>query len=274
MSLSKLTVETAADVDDLVTSYGYDALGRTVNTTDPEGAISQTVFDRLGRVFQDKKPSDFAGSPITTTSSYDPRGRRTALVVWDFFGAGFETTSYEYDKVGRMTLTEYPDIDDVDFEYDLAGRLTSRTDQRAIELTYDYDDRGLLTRKYEAGGDIAETFAYDGLGRMTSALKGTDTDADAISETTLAYDDLSRLTSEDQELFEETTAKTLNYDYDQAGNRLTLLYEASGARSVQVFDRAARRAFVLSRLSRQSICSEGWAYVAYVGLVICERNRR
>jgi len=61
-------------------------------------------------------------------------------------------------------------------------------------------------------------YTYDGVGRMIWARRGTTGTPAGVSSTDFAYDDLSRPTGETQELFGDAgSAKTLAYDYDQAG---------------------------------------------------------
>ena len=223
--------------DDLTTSYAYDALDRQKSVTDPESFGVATDYDQLGRVYEKEESRDLSGLPQTTRSKYDRLGRNIELITWDWFGGTLnQTTSYGYDLAGRRTQITYPDDGDVDFEFDLAGQMTKKTDQRSVALTYDYDGRGLMTRKYESAGDIVEEFEYDDLGRLTVAQKGSDADPDAIAKTTMAYDDLSRVTQYDQELFAEGASndKEIDCDYDQAGNRLTMLYEPSGDSSLSL----------------------------------------
>ena len=90
----------------------------------------------------------------------------------------------------------------------------------------------MLTK--DPAGDVFETFGYDSLGRMTYAQRGTTGTLDAISRTEFDYDDLSRVVEERQRLFGETSAnaRTLEYSYDQTGNRLSLAFEAGNENSL------------------------------------------
>ena len=76
----------------------FDASGRLVKTTDPDGTSTRTVYDALGR----------------QAESYDKLSRRT---------------SYEYDLMGRLSGTRYPDGSSETHEYDAEGRRTSSTDR-------------------------------------------------------------------------------------------------------------------------------------------------
>jgi len=125
----------------------------------------------------------------------------------------------------------------VTFEYDKAGRLTSKTDQRAIVTEYTYDDRGLLlTKAVDTDGfNDRYEYEYDGLGRMTLAQRGTDTNPDAVSKSDLDYNALSHLESETQTLF-EGTAREVSYRYDQAGNRTKMTHPAGDVELYYEYD--------------------------------------
>jgi len=56
----------AANDTNLATSYGYDALGRTTDTTDPAGNVTHLAYDRPG------------GSPTPTS----PTTHRMAIRIW------------------------------------------------------------------------------------------------------------------------------------------------------------------------------------------------
>ena len=94
-----------------MTSYEYDASGRLVKTTDPDGTSTRTVYDALGRQVE----------------SHDKLGRKTA---------------YEYDDMGRLVKTTYPDTTFDEHEYDAEGRRTSSTDRAGRTTRYEYDPPG------------------------------------------------------------------------------------------------------------------------------------
>ena len=144
-----------------------------------------------------------------------------------------QVTAYRYDSLGRLEHTVYPDAsqachdypeactDAVHLQYDLAGRMTQRTDQRQRLTEMTYDDRGLLlTRTTDTDLD---TFDYDALGRMTMALRGTTTEPDAVSALDCDYTGLGDLDYETQSIA-QGTPRTVDYGYDQAGNRTRLEY--------------------------------------------------
>ena len=123
-----------------ITTYDqYDANGRVLRTTDPNGLV--------------------------TTFSYSPRGWLVSRSV------GSELTQFDYDGVGQLTKLTRPDGSYVSFEYDPAHRLVVIVDQDGSRLTYTLDAMG--NRTHEAitgpGGSTvyyAHSRTFDALGRL------------------------------------------------------------------------------------------------------------
>ena len=78
-SVSESGGHPAIAVETLVTSYTYDKLGRTTQTTLPDGSTTHTSYDALGN----------------RATSTDALGR---------------VTSYDYDDMSRLVATHDPDL--------------------------------------------------------------------------------------------------------------------------------------------------------------------
>ncbi len=244
-SRDRMITETAEGEDpapDLVTSYGYDAAGRRTKVTDAEGKETVYTYDMLGdRVRMTETGTQEGQEDLVreTDFVFDRLGRLKHLIAYDGNRPEggvdpedppdhVQVTTYEYDLAGRRTQIAYPDSggagDVVTYVYDLAGRMTSRTDQREITTTYDYDKRGLLTSRSATQGSVttSDVFAYDGVGRMVSAIRTVG--GDDVSSNGFQYDDLSNLTRESQVLLDCSSAFEVDYAYDQAGNRTKLVH--------------------------------------------------
>ena len=101
-----------------------------------------------------------------------------------------DTTTWAYDEASGLLLSKtYADGKGLTYTYADDGRLATRTNARGIVTTYTYDDWGqLLAIDYvDATPDIA--YAYDAMGRQTSAT-------DAVGTTTFTYDAFGQLTAE------------------------------------------------------------------------------
>jgi YD repeat-containing protein len=81
---------------------------------------------------------------LTTTLSYDPRGRLTGQTVGD------EHTAYTYDPAGQLTRITLPDGSSLSYTYDAAHRLTQVTDSLGNTLTFTLDAAGNRIRKTPA----------------------------------------------------------------------------------------------------------------------------
>ena len=227
----------------------YDANGRVLRTTDPNGLV--------------------------TTFSYSPRGWLTSRSV------GTETTGFDYDYVGQLTKLTRPDGSYVSFEYDPAHRLTTIVDQDGNRLTYTLDAMGnrtheaitspdgatvyythsrtfdtlgrlwqdigaynqIITYQYDAQGNMKQvdgartdvtdvtSHSYDALDRLTQTLNAdggvVQVKTNALDQTTQVVDPANQATTETVDAFGDVTQTqsadtgTTTRTYDEAGNLKT-----------------------------------------------------
>ena len=122
----------------VTTFNNYDAHGRPLSITDPNG--------------------------ITTTLTYDLRGRLKTRTV------SGEVTSYQYDPVGQMTKVTLPDGSFIAYTYDAAHRLTDITDSLGNTIHYTLDAMGNRTKDETRDplGTLSQqtTRVYDALNRL------------------------------------------------------------------------------------------------------------
>ncbi len=218
------------DQSPLVTTVTFDDANRQRTVTDPDNMVSEFDYDLLGRLTNVREA---VGTPLerSTSRTYDRLSRLTSLETSD--AGQVQRTEYEYDRVGRRTRTVYPDsadpvTDSVNSEYDRAGRLIRRTDQRGQVIEFSYDKNGSLRFKNvcDAGLPpctplIQDEFTYDGLRRMTSAIRRSGSPLLEMSRVDFSYNDLSQLISETQTV-NGLPSKTIFYTRDQVGNRMSL----------------------------------------------------
>src|SRR6185437_8596018 len=119
-----------------------DANGRAQSVTDPNGTV--------------------------TTLAYDPRGRLKTKST-----AG-ETTTYDYDGVGKLKKLTLPDGSFLTYGYDAAERLIQVTDSLGNSITYTLDALGDRTKEEtkDPAGQLARTVSrvIDGLARTRQLL--------------------------------------------------------------------------------------------------------
>jgi RHS repeat-associated protein len=173
----------------------YDANGRVLQTTDPNGLV--------------------------TTLTYTPRGWLKTRTV------GSETTVFDYDFVGQLTKLTRPDASYVSFVYDDAHRLTAIVDQDGGRLTYTLDGMGNRTGEAitTASGSAvyAHSRSFDALGRLWH-------DIGAYNQTvTYGYDAQGNLARVDGARTDVTDVTTYSYD---ALNRLTQTLNADNGFSL------------------------------------------
>jgi YD repeat-containing protein len=152
------------------TTYTYDAQGNLATITDAGGLVtSLTQYDAHGHVGSITDPNG-----IVTTLSYHPRGWLASRTV--SAGPLVETTSYDYDGVGQMTMVTLPDNRKISYTYDDAHRLTDISDNHQNSIHYELDNMG--NRIHEtikgSGGDISRQTSrvYDALNRLQQVTGG------------------------------------------------------------------------------------------------------
>ncbi|WP_198406337.1 LysM peptidoglycan-binding domain-containing protein [Delftia acidovorans] len=140
----------------VVTSHGYDKLGRRVATTDAMGFITTMAYDAMGSLVRQVE--------------YAKAGTMAAITGTPYTEAGDRVTDYGYDLLGRKTTETRRGVAHTgvnagaqqqgDVLYDKTSDLTTR---------YAYDALGNLTRTTDALGGVTTNF-YDALGRVRATI--------------------------------------------------------------------------------------------------------
>jgi len=121
---------------------------------------------------------------ITTTHSRDRNDRLTKLE-----DARGNQSTFEYDTLDRRTKLIYPEGETHLYTYNQASDLIAETDPNATEFSYTYDrlevrvdlvspGSGVINT---AGPDPVQTFAYDGVDRLTAAVDASAADTGAAA---------------------------------------------------------------------------------------------
>jgi len=218
-------LQTRTDRKAVVTTYGYDTLGRLTGKTYSDGTPAVTYgYDAVGRLLSSANGTDsltwsydLAGQMRSETSAkngsvvaytYDRGSNRktlsldgSQLLTYDYDNAsrlvaitrGTSSFTFDYDDASRRTSVQFPNQVTASYDYDVVSRLTNlKTTLGAQTLTqsaYILDDAGNRLVKY---GDYREFYTYDALDRVFEVQhpQGTTTE---------------------------------QYTYDAVGNRLTSL---------------------------------------------------
>ncbi len=232
----------------------YDVLGRTLQTVEPNGAITRVDFgigvpmgtgfkrlqatatDALGKVrVVYKDPADRTvvveehvdGRTPTTTYDYDPVGE--LVTVTDAAG---NKTVVGYDLLGRRTSLQNPDAGLVEFHYDLAGNLTDKIDanlrSQTSKISYVYDYERLKEIHYpNAARNV--TYEYGLPGAAENAAARITRVVDEVGEETRGYDvlgNLARTTRTINPLRPGDRIRTFvtTFQFDVFGRMLSMVY--------------------------------------------------
>ena len=227
--------------DGVATSYGYDAVGETTQSTDAAGNVTTYGFDALGRQIKTVNPDQ-----TSNTVAYDPAGDKVAQASLDKNGntltststsyngegdqlsttdARGDTTMFTYDAMGDLTAESQPVTTSAgivtSFGYDAAGNQTIYTDGDGNAWLTAYNSRGLpqtqiepATSHYTSPSDSTTSLAYNGDGDLTSQ-----TEPGGVN-LTYSYNSLNNLTGQTGAGATAPTA-TRAFAYDNAGRMLT-----------------------------------------------------
>ena len=174
---------------DRIAQHGYDAASQLISTTSGYGS----------------------GAPITEIATYTANGQLQTLK-----DGRNNLSTFEYDGHGRLKKLRYPNpssggsssTDYEEYGYDAASNVISTRTRADQTFTATYDALNRQATLIAPAGTNSMGYAYDNLGRLTSAnITGT-------SNTTMrVWDALNRLT------YEEGPLGRMSYEYDLAGRR-------------------------------------------------------
>ena len=221
----------------------YDALGRPLRVTAPDGTISQFSYDGFETTVTDANnnvtstTTDILGRTVFVdaptgpdiTFSYDDLGRLTSAT------RGSAVTKMKYDLGGRKIGMDDADMgtegdleDDYwawDYQYDALGNLLTQTDARGCTLTLEYDNLNRLDTKASSGAycgqQISVDYDYDegtnGIGRRTSM-------EDDSGSTSWEYDARGRLKNESKTINGHSSPFVTEWTYNSADLPITMTY--------------------------------------------------
>ncbi len=240
------------------TTFSYDDVGQQIAVTDPQGTVTRTYFDALGRTLTSVRNLSGWGidnvNPPAGQTSAETNLRSDTIYgdngqVRQIIDQAGKTTAFDYDVLGRRTSVTDPLGHVSSSEYDAGGRLVSSTDAKGVVAHYEYDALGRLTdvwENYQGGAapdaqtNMHTQYTYDANGERLSIVDGN-------GHTTLfSYDAAGRQLTET-----DAIGNTLEYTYDKAGNRLAML-DANGQTTRYTYDSANHLLSILYSLSSVS----------------------
>ncbi len=152
----------------------YDINGNVIRSTDPNGNITVNTYDKLDRLTKSVKTSSKDNSSISTSYRFDKLGRMISSSI------GNATTTYEYDKLGRVVSETDSNGIFKGYFYEGISNYVLRavTGQRNLliysDVTYQYDDemrissiseskRQIVTYEYDANGNRSKEILANGI---------------------------------------------------------------------------------------------------------------
>ncbi|MBU6399281.1 MAG: hypothetical protein KGS61_03100, partial [Verrucomicrobia bacterium] len=198
------------------TTTAYDALGRPIAQTDPNGLTTAFGYDAGGRLTSVTNALGFV-----TRYDFDQLGLPIAQI-----DANQHVTRFDYDSLGHRTRRTLPGGQFETLAHDANGHVASRTDCNGFTTTYAYDPLGRLLEKTPdprllAAGSAPVAFTYNALGQRLSMT-------DSSGQTAYAYDDHDRLVTKtvtwgSAGVSLAQFSVSLNYSYDPNGNLISIL---------------------------------------------------
>ena len=215
-------------VTDRIDHYGnsvktaYLANGLVDTVTDPRGTQTYRAYDGNGYL-----SSIRTGSHPAINWNYNARGDLQSLV--DEEGA---MTSFVTNNRGLVSKRTDPLGRSSTYKYTKAGKLAEATDRNGSVTYYTYTDSGKPNLVLST--DSLVDFNYDSRDNLVEMIDSTGT-------TTSTHDAVGRLTAHT-----DSNGHTVGYEYDAAGNLVTLIYPPGNRKVKYTYDN-------LNRLSTVSI---------------------
>ena len=232
--LRRVVTGPRTDLEQTTTTLFYPPDATCPGSSAPLGCRGQvhSVTNALGQVTQ-VNAYNAAGRPLRITDpdglviglGYDRRNRLTRLQV------GAEATAYQYDAAGDLIRMTRPDGSVLRLGYDVAHRLMRITLEDGSHIAYTRDAYGDITREQvlDASGSVTYTHGrvYDILGRLIQ-------DVGAVNQTSTrthdAHGNVDTLRGPRTDLGDVT-----RYEYDPL-DRLTRITQADGGVQQMAYD--------------------------------------
>ncbi|ANJ67403.1 hypothetical protein A9404_08435 [Halothiobacillus diazotrophicus] len=144
------------DVNDITTLSYNDCqsgsgCGQLKSVTDALGHTTTfDAFDANGRLLQKTDPNG-----LVTQYAYDPRGR-VSRITQQISGGAARVTTFSYTPFNELSSVALPDGRTLTYGYDDAHELTAITDNLGDKVSYAYDSRGnrSQTSTYDPDGTL------------------------------------------------------------------------------------------------------------------------
>ena len=211
------------------TEFSYDAYGNVVEKKEYK---NDTEYIRTGYNYTDTQyngqynGANLVGQTVYNVSDIDGNSNDTN-VSYEYDWRGYPTkmidadgniTMYEYDGIGRLVKTTFPDGNTETLVYEYGGNQITKTDAIGTEFIYYYDGSGNLEEEsIGSWSNIIKEYEYDGFNNCIREI--THSDSDNLKTVKYTYDTMQRpLTKEVYDnsnvlVYKETYSYTVTKDY-------------------------------------------------------------
>lgn len=192
-------------LNQVTTFTNYDASGRPLSFTDPNGVVTNLLYDIRGRL---KTQTVVASSGNAVTSyGYDDAGLLTSVTL-----PNGSVLNYIYDTAHNLTAITNGLGERIDFTLNAAGNVTLKTIKNTgATIRYQqssvYDSLSRLLNTIGYLGAQTSTYAYDANGNQISFRNASN------NTTTYAFDALNRLA-----MVTDALSKNASTGYDKRDN--------------------------------------------------------
>lgn len=198
------------------TVFRYDARGRPVKETNPDGSFRSTAYRPLERTEYDEEDNLVGGPHYGTPITYLSDGRDRLVEVRERDGADTYATRYAYDGLDNLVGITDPAGNVKTVHFDGLGRKDSLDDPDRGVMRYAYDPAGNLLGTVDAKNQ-AVAYGYDAANRiLTESHEGLKVryhyDLDLPEDAPGLRNTLGRLAWVEDEAGREA------YSYDDRGN--------------------------------------------------------
>ncbi|WP_420628130.1 RHS repeat-associated core domain-containing protein [Candidatus Leptofilum sp.] len=183
VSTSAGTVTDSCSSKDRTTTT-YDALGRPLIITAPDGTTTTNSYSVLDTVTVDSynilsKVETIDGNGQGIRRFSNARGELVLVRELNETNGWYADTRYSYDLLGNLVTVGTSGsqnsnpgtfLREVTMTYDNFGRKTGMEDPDMGDWSYEYDAAGNLTRQIDANGDVL-CFYYDEMNRLTRQVE-------------------------------------------------------------------------------------------------------
>ena len=196
----------------------YDALGRLIQSTNPDNTSSRVCYSgwtttTLDPKLHKKVETKDAFGRLITVQEYTGQ----ATVGTCAGGTLYATTTYAYDRLGNLLSATDAKGNVSTMTYDTLGRKLTMHDPDMGNWSYTYDANGNLLTQVDAKTKKL-CFSYDALNRRTQKNYGTTTVACGTNTVVYTYDDTVTTYNRKGRLKQVTDpAQNVTFQYDSRG---------------------------------------------------------